>query len=225
MEKLKEIKEKSVVLFFVLVGFLLGGAIGIIYYDKLFEVYLSKLKSYVIEDFKKTEAFANKVVDQAIKLRKMLSDNKIKYDNSIFEKVIDTRSRLIGADSIQEKVEYLTKFEDDFNKIMEFYNSRMDLRNKRFGYIEWGMTTQDYVKEYAYNKDKYRDDVKEYNEKLKKFPLTLVSKRKNFTSYPELEANKIIEAKLKLEKYEEKDLKEYKKEQDKPVEAIAEEGE
>lgn len=150
MDKLKEIKVKSVILFFVLIGFLLGGAIGIIYYDKLFEVYLLKLKSYVIEDFKRIEAYANKVVDQAIKLRKMLSDNKIKYDNSIFERVIDTRSRLIGADSIQEKVEYLTKFEDDFNKIMEFYNSRMDLRNKRFGYIEWGIATQEYVKEYAY---------------------------------------------------------------------------
>lgn len=224
-----EQKEKKIgsnyILFFVLIGFIIGSGIGIIYYDKLFEVYLTTLKNYAMEDFKKTEAYANKVVDQAVKLRKMLSDNKIKYDNTIFEKVFDTRSRLLGSDDIKEKAEYIKKYEEDFNKVLEFYNSRMDLRNKRFGYIEWGMETGEYLKEYVYNKDRYRDAAKEYNEKSKKFPLTLITKRKNFSSYPELDANKIIEPKIKTEKYIKDDLKEYKEEQDKPVEAVAEENE
>ncbi len=222
MDKQDKKTRGSFILFFVLIGFILGAGIGIIYYDKLFEVYLTTLKSYVIEDYKRTEAYANKVIDQAVKLRKMLADNKIKYDSFIFEKIFDTRSRLLGSDNIQEKVEYINKYEEDFNKILEFYNSRMDLRNKRFGYIEWGMETKEYIKEYVYNKDRYRDSSKEYNEKLKKFPLTLITKRKNFVSYPELKASIIIEPKLKTEKYVKDDLKEYKEEQDKPVEAVAE---
>ncbi len=225
MDKQDKKARGSFVLFFILIGFILGAGIGIIYYDKLFEVYLTTLKSYVMEDYKRTEAYANKVVDQAVKLRKMLADNKIKYDNLIFEKIFDTRSRLLGSDNMQEKAEYINKYEEDFNKILEFYNLRMDLRNKRFGYIEWGMETGKYIKEYVYNKDRYRDSSKEYNEKLKKFPLILITKRKNFNSYPELSASIIIEPRLRTEKYVKDDLKEYKDEQDKPVEAVAEENE
>ncbi len=215
----------SYILIYIILGFLLGAGIGFVYYNKLFEIYLTTLKNYALEDYKKTEAYANKIIDQAVKLRKMLTDNKIKYDNAIFEKIFDTRSRLLGADNINEKVLHLKEYEENFNKILEFYNSRMDLRNKRFGYIEWGIETKEYLEEYVFNKDRYRDSSKEYNEKLKKIPLTLITKRKKYSPYPELSASIIIEPKIKTEKYIKDDLKEYKEEQDKPVEAVAEENE
>ena len=77
MAKKKKVKQKLTmqqvqILIFVLVGFILGGLIGLFYYNNLFDAYLTTMRKYIDEDWSKVEYYANRATDQVIRLKKMI---------------------------------------------------------------------------------------------------------------------------------------------------------
>lgn len=204
--KVKEKKKFTFVqvqiITFTLVGFLLGAFISTVYFDQLFEVFMAQKLKYIEGDWSKTEYFANRLADQTIALKKLLTQDKIKKVNyEPFDKVIDIRSRIIGGDTLDEKVPLLAQFEKEVNVVIDYYNSRMDLRKKRFSYIEWGNMTQEYIKEYEPTKPEYNTGADDFNGKIKIFPYSWVAKKKKYKTLPLTEEGKITPVQTATEKY------------------------
>jgi len=119
----------------------------------------------------------------------------------MFDAPIDTRSLFLGSDTLEEKTNLLKKLEKEIQKVIDYYNVRMDLRNKRFAYIEWGMFTGKYMDEYIKYKNRYLDIAVEFNEKIKKFPFKGIAKKKGYKELPLIGENKIAKVKLNKERY------------------------
>jgi hypothetical protein len=204
--KVKEKKKFSFVqlqiIIFTIVGFALGIFISTVYYDQLFELFMAQRLKYVEDDWSRTEYFANRLADQTIALKKLLTDDRIKkVDYAPFDSALDLRSRMIGGDTLDDKVPLLKDFEADVNRIIAYYNSRMDLRNKRFSYREWGMITAQYSKDFEEAKPKYNVDADDFNGKIKIFPYSWVAKKKKYKALPLTEEGKITPVQTATEKY------------------------
>jgi hypothetical protein len=187
---------------FIIIGIAVGAVISAIYYDELFNTFMAQRLKYVEGDWTKTEYYANRLTDQVIALKKLLVTDKVKkVDYSPFDRALDIRSRIIGGDTLQDKVPLLKDLLDNINSIVDYYNSRMDLRNKRFSYIEWGMITGDYAKEFEDTVPVYNTDADDFNGKIKIFPYSWVAKNKHYKALPLVEEGRITPVQTATEKY------------------------
>ncbi len=206
-KKKKKKKEKGLGLslirigIFVLVGFMLGGLVAYFYYGNLFRVFVTTQRDYITQDWSKVEYYANRASDQVIELKKMLEKDNVKHKEAPLDGVTDIRSRLIGADNVKEKVELLGGLEKSLNEVMEFYNKRMDLRNKRFGYIEWGMITSQYIEEYNDYKARYIESALEFNDRISRFPFKGTAKKEEIKPFPVSEGGGLKHVKVNTEEY------------------------
>ena len=142
------------------------------------------------------------LTDQVIALKKLLVIDKVKkVDYSPFDRALDIRSRIIGGDTLQDKVPLLKDLLDNINSIIDYYNSRMDLRNKRFSYIEWGMITGDYAREFEDTVPVYNANADDFNGKIKIFPYSWVAKNKHYKALPIAEEGRITPVQTATEKY------------------------
>jgi hypothetical protein len=186
---------------FFAIGATLGLVLGWFYFDWLFGAYVSNDRKYIDQDWVKVQYYANRIVDQAIKLKKMAVADKAKFDYTIIDDAIDTRSRMIGTNMVEEKIKYLAKLEPELNKLIEYYNSRLDLKNKRFGYIEWGMITTQYITEYGEHRERFVESVIAFNSLISKFPFKGVAKKHKFNLIPGVEENMFPEININREEY------------------------
>jgi hypothetical protein len=195
---------------FFLVGAALGLLISFFIFDKALETSVRNLKAGVDDAWTVTQLRLNKVVDQAIVLRKKYVDDKVKADYGMFDSVIDSRSRLLGTEDETEKAELIASIEKDYNRIIEYYNSRIDLRGKRFTYILWAYETQKIIEEYAEYMEAYRKEVDNFNIQIKRFPLDMMAKRNKFSAYPLPHECAFKEFETRTEKYIQRDLEDYR---------------
>ncbi len=187
---------------FTLVGFGVGLLIAYVYFGWLFGEYVTTTRKYIDQDWVKVQYYSNRVVDQVIRLKKMLAADKVKYKSSVLDAAIDTRSRIIGSDSIEDKTKYLSRLEPQINDVISYYNSRLDLKNRKFGYIEWGMLMTPYLEQYNEHKQAYVEAVIMYNNMISKFPFKGAAKSKKLTLLPLPEESAIKIVKTNREEYE-----------------------
>jgi hypothetical protein len=187
------------------VGALIGGALALFYFNWLFGAYVSTQRKYIDQDWVKVQYYMNRAVDQAIKLKKMMTQDKVKFDSTIIDDAIDTRARMIGTNKTEEKIQYLIKLEPELNRIIEYYNGRLDLKNKRFGYIEWGMITTQYIDEYGEHRERFVDSVLQYNDLITRFIFKGAAKSRKLGAIPYVTENTFPEVKTNREEYYKKD--------------------
>ena len=208
--KVKEKKKftfvQAQIIIFTILGFGIGAFLSYFYFTGLFEGFMSQRLKFIEQDWSWVEYSANRLADQVIALKKLLTQDKIKkVDYEHFDRAIDIRSRIIGGDQLGDKVPLLKEFEQEINKVIEYYDSRMDLRKKRFSYIEWGNMTQEYIKEYEPTKPVYNDDADDFNGKLKIFPYNYIpfwsSNKTKYKVLPLTEEGKITPVQTATEKY------------------------
>ena len=152
----------------------------------------------------------SKITDHAITLRKLYKTDKIKIDYTLFDKVVDTRSRLLGEPDENVKAELLARCESEFDALLKDYNPRIDMRKKSFKYVAWGIELKTLIEDYCYYKDLYRNTAKEYDDKIKWFPMSIVAKREKYEKIPVPGECSFSEVSLRTEKYIPEDLKDYK---------------
>lgn len=198
------------IFFLALIGMGLGAVISWILYDKALNTSLINMKHNVDSAWHETLLRLNKVVDRAIILRKKYVDDKVKADYAMFDNVIDTRSRLLGTEDETEKAALIAQVEEEFDTIIKFYNSRMDLRNKRFTYIQWALETEPLIAEYKEYMEKYRKEVDNFDIQIKRFPLNWLAKRNKFSAYPLPEEPEFTPFENRTEKYIPSDLDDYR---------------
>ncbi len=202
MAKKKEISFTGIkILIFMGIGTVIGLVIGYFYFDWLFGEYMLTVRKYIDNDWAKVQYYSNRIVDQAIVLQNMMHKDKVAYDSSIFDELLDARARLIGADKLEDKGRILSDLEKKMNKLIEYYNSRFDLKNMRFGYIEWGIITGPYIDEYNEHKVRYADSVALYNSKVKKFPFKGAATKRQLTVLPEIETGTVMIVNYDREEY------------------------
>jgi len=201
-EKKKFSFVQAQIFIFVIIGIAIGVVISAVYYDQLFDQFMAQKLRYIEDDWSKTEYFANRLTDQVIALKKLLVADKVKkVDYEPFDKALDLRSRIIGGDTLQDKVPLLKELLENINAIITYYNSRMDLRNKRFSYIEWGMITGDYAKEFEETVPEYNTDADDFNGKIKIFPYSWVAQKKKYKELPLTTEGKITPVQTATEEY------------------------
>lgn len=186
---------------FFIIGGTIGFAIGIFYFNWLTGTYVVNTRKYIDQDWVKVQYYANRVVDQVIKLKKMAVADKVKFDFTIIDDAIDTRAKMIGTNKAEERIKNLAVLEPQLNRIMEYYNGRLDLKNKRFGYIEWGMITQEYINEYGEHRERFVESVLEYNNLVSKGWFKGVAKSKKLGPVPGVEENTFPEIMTNREEY------------------------
>jgi hypothetical protein len=172
------------------------------YFGWLFGEYVSTTRKYIDQDWVKVQYYSNRVVDQVIKLKKMMASDKVKYKSAVLDAAIDTRSRIIGSDSLEDKTKYLSQLEPQINDVITYYNGRLDLKNKRFGYVEWGMMMTPYLEEYNLHKDTYVEAVAMYNDLISKIPFNWAASSRKLTKLPLPEESRIVIVKTNREEYE-----------------------
>lgn len=187
------------------IGTFIGVVLAYFYFTWLFGKYVQTQRAYIDQDWVKVQYYANRVVDQAIKLKKMMVADNVKFDSTIIDDAIDSRSRMIGTNMVEEKIKHLAKLEPELNRIIEYYNSRLDLKNKRFSYIEWGMITTQYITEYGEHRERFVEAVIAYNDLLSKTMFKRAAKSKNIGLIPGVEENIFPEIKTNREEYEKND--------------------
>jgi hypothetical protein len=193
------------ILIFFCIGIALGTALSWFYFNWLFDKYVMTQRQYLDQDWVKVQYYSNRIVDQVIKLKKMMAADKAKYDSAVLDAAIDTRSRIIGSNSLEEKTMLLGQIEPQINEIIKYYNKRLDLKNKRFGYIEWGMITTQYLDEYNEHKETYVASVTAYDNLIAKWPFGDAAKRQKLSGIPIAEESKITEVMTNREEYEKGD--------------------
>jgi len=186
---------------FIGIGAIIGLVIGLFYFNWLFGEYVLTLRKYIDEDWAKIQYYSNRIVDQAVVLKNMLYKDKVKYDTAVIDELLDVRARLIGADKLEDKCRILSELEKKINNLIEYYNSRMDLKNMRFGYIEWGLITGPYIDEYNEYKMKYTESATIYNDRIKKFPFKNVAEKKQLTQVPVIETGTVMIINCDTEEY------------------------
>jgi len=200
-------KEKGInltgvkILVFMGIGAVIGLVIGYFYFDWLFGEYMLTVRKYIDNDWAKVQYYSNRIVDQAIVLQNMMHKDKVKYDSAIFDDVIDARARLVGAEKLEDKIRILSDLEKKISALIEYYNSRLDLKNMRFGYIEWGIITGPYIDEYNENKIRYAESVELYNDRIKKFPFKGAANKRNLTVLPNVETSTVMPVNYDREEY------------------------
>jgi len=200
--KKKEISFTGIkILIFMGIGTVIGLVIGYFYFDWLFGEYMLTVRKYIDNDWAKVQYYSNRVVDQGIVLKTMMHKDKVQYEPSIFDELLDARARLIGADKLEDKSRIVSDLENKMNKLIEYYNSRMDLKNMRFGYIEWGIITGPYIDEYNEYKTRYAESVSLYNSKVKKFPFKGAAAKKQLTALPDIETGTVMIVNYDREEY------------------------
>ena len=190
-------KLKMYMLF--IIGVAIGGAIGLFAYNMLFEREFSNLQRNIETDWDKVITNMNMTTDQVINLKKLLIQDKVKFGIKKFDDVISLRAEILGTDKWEERTKLLDQIEDAMNGVIDFYNNRMDLRAKRFYYVEWGMLTDKYKEQYNEAKNEYIDEVHEYNVKLKMLPYSLIAKREKLAEIPQPEESRITTVQVATE--------------------------
>jgi hypothetical protein len=202
----KSLSFTSVKIFvFFIVGAALGSFLAYIYFGWLFGVYVENTRKYLDQDWVKVQYYSNRVVDQIIRLKKMMTTDKVKFDGSIFDAAIDTRSRIIGTDKLDEKTILIDQLEPEINDVLKYYNKRLDLKSKHFRYVEWGMLILPYIEEYNEDKAIYIAAVSSYDNMISKLPFKLVAKEKKLAVLPVPEESSITEVKTNREVFERND--------------------
>ena len=107
----------------------------------------------------------------------------------------------MGTDRLDVKTEILAKLEPQISDVIKFYNKRMDLKNKRFGYIEWGMITTQYIEQYNEHKEKYSEAVSAYNSLISSMLFKDAARGKKLALLPETDESQISEVNTNREKY------------------------
>jgi hypothetical protein len=183
------------------IGAVIGLVVAVFYFNWLFKSYVKSQRMYIDQDWVKVQYYMNRAVDQAIKLKKMAVADKVKFDFTIIDDAVDTRSRMIGTNVTAEKVKYLVMLEPQLNRLIDYYNGRLDLKNKRFGYIEWGMITAQYLDEYGEHRERFVDSVIQYNDLIKRFIFKGVAKGLKLGPIPEVDENTFPPVKTNREEY------------------------
>src|SRR5208283_4041679 len=165
----------------------------------LFEREFSNLQRNIETDWDKVITNMNMTTDQVINLKKLLIQDKVKFGIKKFDDVISLRAEILGTDKWEERTKLLDQIEDAMNGVIDFYNNRMDLRAKRFYYVEWGMLTDKYKEQYNEAKNEYIDEVHEYNVKLKMLPYSLIAKREKLAEIPQPEESRITTVQVATE--------------------------
>jgi hypothetical protein len=211
-EKVANKKEKKTITFtdvkiwiFCGIGMIIGLVIAVYYFNMLFIKYVQTQRTYMEDDWVKVQYYANRVVDQAVKLKKMMVADKVKYDPSIIDNAVDTRAQMIGTNMVEEKIKLLAKLEPEINKVIEYYDSRLDLKNKRFGYIEWGMITTQYLDEYGEHRERFVEAVLAYNDLIARTLFKMAAKQAKLGVIPGVTENTFPEVNTNREKYYKKD--------------------
>lgn len=189
------------ILIFMGIGIVIGLVVGLFYFNWLFGEYMLTIRKYIDNDWAKVQYYSNRIVDQAIVLNNMMHKDKVQYDSSVIDELVDTRARLIGSDKLEDKFRILSELEKKINTLVEYYNSRMDLKNMRFGYIEWGIITGPYIDEYNEHKTRYAESVELYNSKIKKFPFKGAARKKQLTELPFIKVETIVPVNYNREEY------------------------
>lgn len=181
---MKNFGKTMQILFFVLVGFVLGGVLSYFTLTNLFDITIKRNHTYIEADWFKVQYYGNQVTDQLIKFRKMLSDDKVKFDIEPITAAIDARAMMLGAADIDEKAKQLETMEKNISAVIDEYNRRLDLRNMRFGYIEWGLVIKQYIEEYNEHKERYIEAAEEFNSLIEKFPFDMTAKKLGVKAVP-----------------------------------------
>jgi len=184
---------------------IIGLVIAAYYFNLLFIKYVQTQRTYMEDDWVKVQYYANRVVDQAVKLKKMMASDRVKYDSSIIDDAVDTRAQMIGTNMVEEKIKLLATLEPQINKLIEYYNARLDLKNKRFGYIEWGMITTQYLDEYGEHRERFVESVLAYNDLIARTMFRIAAKQAKLGPIPGVTDNTFPEIKTNREKYYKKD--------------------
>jgi len=184
-----------------IIGIAIGAAIGLVAYNIFFESEFGRIQQNIATDWGNVIENITATTDQAINLKSLLIQDRVKFDTTIFDEVIDLRGRLLGLNNEQwdKKTELLAKIENAMNKVIEYYNGRMDLRIKRFYFIEWGMQTTKNIENYSAAKNEYIDQVHEYNVKLKRIPYNLIAMKKKLAEIPQPEESRITTVQVATE--------------------------
>lgn len=186
---------------FIGIGTIIGIILGFFYFDWLFGEYMLTLRKYIDSDWAKVQYYSNRIVDQGIILKNMMHKDKVKYESSVFDELFDARARLIGADKLEDKGRILLELEKKMTNLVEYYNSRMDLKNMRFGYIEWGIITGPYIEEYNEYKTRYAESLEIYNYRLKKFPFKAAAGKRQLMALPDIGAGTVVPVNYDREEY------------------------
>lgn len=189
---------------FILIGIgtVIGLVIGFFYFNWLFGEYILTMRKYIDNDWAKVQYYLNRIVDQAIVFNNMMQKDKVKYDSSVIDELVDSRARLVGVDKIEDKIKIITQLEKKINTLVEYYNSRIDLKNMRFGYIEWGIIIGNYINEYNEHKIKYAESVELYNTTIKKFLFKMSAGKRQLSELPFIKVATIIPINYNSEEYQ-----------------------
>ena len=129
---MKNFGKTMQILFFVIIGFILGGAVSYFTLTNLFDIVIKRNHTYIEGDWFKVQYYGSQVTDQLIKFRKMVADDKVKFDIAPITAAIDARAMMLGAADIDEKAKQLEIMEKNISAVIDEYNKRLDLRNMRF---------------------------------------------------------------------------------------------
>lgn len=176
--------EQVQIFVFVLIGAAIGLALSFFIYKGVFEYYLSQQRKYIVEDWSKVEYFTNRITDQVITLRKMLLVDKAKADYDKIDDIIDMRAKVIGGDTLDDKVPLIKELVKNSEEILGYYNSRMDLRRKHFEYIKWGLDMQPLLEEFNDKVQEYNVAADDFNGKLKWWPYNWIAAEKKYKRIP-----------------------------------------
>ncbi len=203
-EKPKMSLEQLQIGVFILIGAVIGVILSFFIFKGVFEAYLAMQRKYIDEDWSKVEYFTNRITDQVINLRKMLLVDKAKADYDKIDSIIDLRSRVIGGDTLQDKIPLMKELIISSEEIISYYNSRMDLRRKHFTYIEWGMATQPLLEEFNDSVNAYNVSADDFNGKIRIVPYSWIADLKKYKRLPLVKGLLLTSVQTATEEYTKK---------------------
>ncbi len=169
---------------FVLIGFILGGILSFFLLSSVFDVAVKRNHMYIQGDWVKVQYYGSQITDRLIVLRRMIDRDKVKFDIKPITAAIDARAMVLGAEDITEKAKHLEELEKNISAVIDEYNKRLDLRNLRFSYVEWGMDVKKVIEEYNEHKERYIEAADEFNNLINQFPFDGVAKKHGYKEVP-----------------------------------------
>jgi len=183
-EKPKMTLAQVQIFIFILIGAAIGLCLSFFIYKGVFEFYLAQQRKFIEEDWSKVEYFTNRITDQVITLRKLLMADKAKADYEKIDAIIDMRARMIGGDTLDDKVPLIKDIVKDSDDMITYYNGRLDLKKKHFQYIDWGNSTQPLLEEFNDKVGDYNTAADDFNGKIKFFPYSWIAGEKKYKRIP-----------------------------------------
>lgn len=186
---------------FVLIGFILGGVLSFFLVTNLFDTAVKRNRLYIEADWIKVQHHGSRIADKLIVLRRMIDRDGVKFDVKPIIAAIDARAMVLGTEDIAEKAKHLEEMEKNISAVIEEYNKRLDLRNLRFSYVEWGIETKKVIEEYNEYKNRYIEAANEFNHMIRQFPFNRVAGNLGYKEVPVISPSTLIYVSKKTEPY------------------------